>query len=195
MSEQSVNTLENPSEFDALVKLRPNEPYFMLLGRDTLSPGRVTEWADLNRKRALAEFNADKINRDKLDQELRQSTDAEMIAASMKAYKAGHQAEQAKVKTASYTGHELPEETARRDAIQRGQTRSFSAVQNAVAEVVELEKAFRLNGDIEMATTAEKIAEALRDFASVLTPHRLRTVGAQHELIKEEEDGDQAKPA
>lgn len=186
-----INTLENPSEFDALVKLRPNEPYFLLLGRDTLSPPLVTGWADRNRRRALAEFNDDKITREKLDQELRQSTDAEMIGASMKAYKAGHQAEQAKLKRTSYTGHELPEETAQRDAIQRGRTRSRSAINNAVAEVVELETAFRLHGDIEMATMAESIAEQLRGFSDVLMPQRLRAIGAQHELIEEKEDGNE----
>jgi predicted phage tail protein len=190
MSEQS-NTLENPSEFDALVKLRPNEPYFPLIGRDRLAPPLVAQWADNNRRRALAEYDDGKITREKLDQELRQSTDAEMIAASMKAYKAGHQADQSKVKseTVTYTGHTLPEEAARRDAIQRGQSRSCSAINNAVAEVVELEKAFRLNGDIEMAIAAETIAEQLRGFADVLMPQRLKSIGAQHELIKEETDG------
>jgi hypothetical protein len=35
----------NPSKFDALPKLAPGEPYFVLRGQDRLAPEHVESWA------------------------------------------------------------------------------------------------------------------------------------------------------
>jgi hypothetical protein len=114
-----IGTLETASEFDALAKLQPGEPYFLLLGRDRLAPKLVQQWADDNRRRALDEHDAGQINDEKLDRELRKSTQAEAKGWDMKSFKAGDMArklaDEPTVKT--YSGVEVPEETKRTDRI------------------------------------------------------------------------------
>lgn len=135
-----INTLECPGEFDAMANIRPGEPYFLLLGRDRIAPKNISDWADLNRRRALADHADDKIGNDELERELRKSTQAEMIAASMIAYKAGWDEKKALEPTSkpSYTGHELPDETAARDAMQSARARAVSGLHNAIAECAAL---------------------------------------------------------
>jgi hypothetical protein len=137
-----INTLDAPSEFDAAAKLRPGEPYFLLIGRDLLAPALVLQWARDNRQRAQDEHDRGLTSAEQMTDELRKSTDAETIAWDMKEYKKGWQARQeAKAgPVATYTGHELPAETQRRDDIQRARTRAAAAMRNAEAELAELEK-------------------------------------------------------
>ena len=79
--------IEATGEFDAVLKLEPGEPHFMLIGRDRLAPKLVEDWGDANRTRALADYGTGRIDREKLERELRQSTQAEMIAADMREFK------------------------------------------------------------------------------------------------------------
>lgn len=139
MTSDLINTLEAPGEFDALTTLRAGEPYFLLVGRDGFAPDLVVDWADRNRRRALADKESGHIDHEKLETELRKSTQAEMIAASMREYKAGHlTAETAATPAPTYTGHELPEATKKRDRRQRLQASARSAVTNAIAELTDL---------------------------------------------------------
>jgi hypothetical protein len=134
-----INTLESPGEFDALTRLRVGEPYFPLVGRDRLAPPLIYDWADRNRRRALAEFSEGKITKENRDREMRKSTQAEMIAASMVEYKnkwvADHRDEQ---RPTTYSGHELPEDTKRADALQSARVRAASAINGAAAELNDL---------------------------------------------------------
>lgn len=166
-----TNTLVSPSEFDALNKLRENEPYFLLLGRDRIAPGLVAEWADRNRRKALAEFEEHLIDRDKLQHELRQSTDAEMIACSMRSYKAGYDADLATGQgQLSYTGHELPEETAQRDRVQSAKVHAIRAITNAVGELTELQS--MLDDDDLLRSCVTALIEDLNGLANRIRPPR-----------------------
>lgn len=165
-----TNTLENPGEFDALLKLRPGEVYFLLIARDRLAPPLVDEWADRNRRKALAEFHDGKIDREKLELELRQSTQAEMIASDMRAYKAGWDADEVTGQASlNYTGHEPPEEQKRRDEIQRARVHAATALNGASAMVNDLiEVLARCGGDsAELADLANMARDVLGDMQSL----------------------------
>ena len=133
-----INTIGNPGEFDALASLREGEPYFVLVGRDRFAPDLVSEWANLNRRRAIRE----RETMDPADyrREIEKSTQAEEIAWAMQAYKAGHKeaAESSSSGKPSYTGHVPSEDQRRRDALQKARVDSASAVSNAVGEMTDL---------------------------------------------------------
>lgn len=169
-----VNTLEQPSEFDALVKLRPGEPYFLLIGRDRLAPPLVCEWVKRNRQRAHDDHGAGRISDEKLDQELRQSTQAETIAWSMQAYKAGHNASSASVVKAepAYTGHLLPADTLARDRRQAALTKAGSRISNAVAELTESAAVAREHGMVQEALDLESAALFAKTIEPHITPQR-----------------------
>lgn len=174
MTAELINTLEAPGEFDALTSLRPREPYFLLVGRDRLAPKLVNDWADANRRRALDEYSLSRIDADKLKRELRKSTQAEMIAASMVEFKNNWQArEEAAAATPAYTGHELPEETKRRDRLQSVRARAASAINAAVAELSDLLEAAR---DVPEHADLESLVSAalpqLRELSDEVTPKR-----------------------
>jgi hypothetical protein len=159
-----INTLEASGEFDALAKLRPGEPYFVLIGRDTLAPQLLKDWADRNRRRAIADFEADppRINSENYKRECRKSTQAEMIAAEMLAFKRGHASDVTPNPVlgdtnTSWVGAEVPEETKRADALQAARSRSASAINNAVAEVSDL---------LELLDSSRSDEEALMDTAA-----------------------------
>lgn len=157
MTDDLINTIERPGEFDALVKLQPGEPYFVLIGRDRSAPGLVDGWADTNRRRAIADHDGGLIGEAKLHTELRQSTQAEMIGCAMRAFKTGHPADPVEVPSEtkrSYSGHRLDATTEARDREVRVRARSASAINNAVAELVEVGKAlaeFEHDGRLETA--------------------------------------------
>lgn len=141
MTDELINTLEAPGEFDALPSLGPGEPYFLLCGRDRFAPELVQRWADHNRQRALKERDDGLIDKATSDRELRKSTQAEEIGWAMKAYKRGDEAKSAAVvEKATYTGHQLPEETKRRDKIQSAKIHCVTALNNAVAELCDLQE-------------------------------------------------------
>lgn len=135
-----LNTLEAPGEFDAMTTLRPGEPYFLLVGRDKLAPAAVDRWAKDNRQRALADHKAGRISQEKLNEELRKSTQAEEIGWAMTAYKRGDEERITPTEQPSrtYTGHELPEQTQKTDKLQSLRARAASALSNAAAELAEL---------------------------------------------------------
>jgi hypothetical protein len=175
-----INTVENPGEFDALTTLRPGEPYFLLVGRDRLAPDLVLKWADKNRARALDEFGAGLIDEEKRDRELRKSTQAEAIGWSMTAYKAGHMAQQAAEQTdnrPTYSGHELPAETARRDRLQSARARAASAINNAAAEVNDLVELLKAEFENDRPPELEKLSDAvvgsLKAISDAITPRRV----------------------
>jgi hypothetical protein len=142
MTGELINTLEAPGEFDALTKLRHGETYFLLIARDGLAPGLVKQWADQNRRRALNDFDEGKIDGEERNRELSKSTEAEMIACDMRAYKKGHAAASSETveKPPSYTGAELSDETKHRDAVQSARIKAASALNGAVAALVDLQE-------------------------------------------------------
>jgi len=137
------NTRERPGEWDALPKLREGEPYFGLIGRDRFAPDLIMDWAQKNRDRAHADYEAGTITQEQLEDELRKSTNAEMIAADMKAYKNGWATEtksEAKQSRPSYTGHQLPRKTQLRDLELMTRTRAASAIHGSIYELNEAAK-------------------------------------------------------
>lgn len=179
-----IATLETASEFDALSKLRPGEPYFVLLGRDKLAYQRVIDWARENRLRALDEFERDVIGIERRDRELRKSTEAEEIAWSMREFKRGDLERKAvgepTVKT--YSGHELPEEVKRRDALQSARIRAVQALNNAVAECSGLVELLRSLGwstsDLDEANILDDTVGYMRASAEDIAPTRPTGVAA-----------------
>jgi uncharacterized protein YecA (UPF0149 family) len=175
MPSDLINTLEAPGEFDALSTLRPGEPYILFVGRDRLAPPLVDHWADQNRRRALAEYDAGRITKEKRDEELRKSTQAEMIAASMVEYKNKWKAstEALAEPRPTYTGHTLPEDTQRRDKLQAARARASASLSNSVAELATLR-------DLEAADEADRIEvyrldaamSAMRQLADEIVPPR-----------------------
>lgn len=169
-----INTLESPGEFDAAAKLRPGEPYFLLVGRDRLAPELVQQWADLNRKRALEDAAAERIDGDQLSDELRKSTQAEQIGWSMTSYKRGEVEAPPRTKRPppTYTGHELPEETKVRDDERSLRAHAASRCANAAAELAEAAEQFRAFGlTHEAAMLTDEVTEMER-LADLVRPHR-----------------------
>jgi hypothetical protein len=170
-----INTLETPGEFDALANLRPDEPYFLLIGRDRLAPDLVQKWADENRKRTLREFEDGHITEERREAELRKSTQAEAIGWGMKAYKAGRRAEVlVSGEKETYTGHKLDEETLRRDRLQSQKAASVSAIHNAIAETTDLVAMLDETqaDDADLANVIREVLADMRDIADKLTPRR-----------------------
>ena len=168
-----IATLETASEFDALSKLRPNEPYFVLLGRDKLAYQRVVDWARENRLRALDEFERDVIGIERRDRELRKSTEAEEIAWSMREFKRGDLERKAagEPTVKAYSGHELPEETKLHDALMAARIRATGAVHNAIAELSSLKDVVAQGGDFIDLDLVDEISD-LEILAGILAPKR-----------------------
>lgn len=173
-----INTLDQSGEYDALAKLKEGEPYFVLIGRDTIAPELIERWADLNRRRAIEEFNADppRINAETYERECRKSTQAEMIGAEMRAFKRGHRSEQTAnpmtgdpINT-SYVGAVLPEETKRRDAIQAARARAAFAINSAVAGLHSLGEVI---GDGEEGLQIDIAVHELKELSELIQPPRV----------------------
>jgi len=169
-----ANTIEAPGEFDALVKLRPGEPYFVLIGRDRFAPGLVLEWVDRNRRRAMEESRAGNMSDDQLHLELRQSTEAEQIAWDMQAFKSGRTEQAAAVvpeRRDGTTGNDpRPDELIARDRLVSHRARAVSALHNAIAELNDLAELLPNDGD-EWEAAALGLAK-LRHVVAELTPKR-----------------------
>lgn len=166
MSDELIGSLANPGEFDVLSKLKEDEPFFPLLGRDRLAPDLVDQWAKANRKRALDEFDAGTINEERRNRELSKSTEAEAIGWAMKSFKAGDMAKQLKGEPTAktYSGHELPEETRQRDELASARNRAASAIQNARAELAAVAEAIEpLKDDPELADLANIVREEISE--------------------------------
>ena len=158
-----INTLETPGEFDALSSLRPDEPYFLLIGRDRLAPGLVLQWADARRKLAIEEGG------DGLEHDLRKCTEAEVIAWGMQEYKKGAAAAPV-VSTEpvpGYGGAVLDAETHARDMESRTRRKAASVINNAIAELFETKEDLR---QYDPDTTLAEIIGELRDVAARIAP-------------------------
>jgi len=185
-----LNTLASPGEFDALTTLRPDEPYFLLVGRDSFAPRLVGLWARMNRRRALREADDGKLDGAARDTELRKSTQAEEIAWGMTAYKKGHEAVPEGGPRASYTGFEVPEATASRDKRIRQTALAVSALHNAVAEVNSLVELLTAEDD-EVSDFMSDVLADMRGLAAELTPKR-PIIDAPHPPPPPEEKKDDA---
>jgi hypothetical protein len=171
-----INTLECPGEFDALMNLRPGEPYFLLVGRDRLAPGLLLRWASYNRRRAFSEQDSGKIDDAKVERELRKSTQAEEIAWAMKEYKLDRPKDKPKGQVAAtrptYTGHELPEATKLADAKQAAAARAASALNGAVSELAALADATEAAGDTFTAKGLRAEMDKLQHLSEYVKPSR-----------------------
>lgn len=181
-----INTLDSPSEFDAAAKLRPGEPYFLLIGRDKLAPGLILRWASYNRRKALREHDDGLISDARLDDELRKSTDAEMIAWDMKAYKKGWDRKQNGEPAAAptYSGFELPEETAKRDRVQSARTKAAQQVSAAAGECNGLVEVLIRDGNSstdDVRAIAEAAVPALGKLRDQLAMPR-RVIDQSHDM-------------
>jgi hypothetical protein len=170
-----VNTLEQPGEFDALVKLRPGEPYFLLIGRDRSAPALVLEWARRHRNKVLAESDAGKLDDATLRLELRQATDAEGIAWAMQDYKTGNPSVAplpAPERPTAYTGFELDPATEARDRQHAELARAASRINNAVADLTEAAEAAEKHGHGGAAMDLFALAERAKLCSERITPKR-----------------------
>jgi hypothetical protein len=181
-----ISTLETPGEFDVLTSLRPNEPYFVLVGRDKLAPPQVLSWAMNNRERALKDYGAGNITQAKLDEELRKSTQAEEIAWAMQEYKKGHptgwevvqQAFEPDEKPKPYSGAVLPEQTQLSDKLQSVRARAAAAINQAEAELATLDEVLlvidKTSDDLEeLQQTVQVERETLRRVSDIVQPPRM----------------------
>lgn len=74
----------NPGPFDCIGAALPDEPYFVLLARDTTAPGLIRAWADKRRSDLLALDLYD-------DEDMARCRDAEMIAHDMMGWRKQNQ--------------------------------------------------------------------------------------------------------
>lgn len=164
-----ISTLERAGEYDALSKLRPDEPYFVLIGRDGSAPDLIDQWADRNRRRAVEDFEAGSIDRERYERECCKSTQAEMVACDMRSFKKGQPSEvrDGPRKVQAYSGVEVPPETQQQDALQSARVRAVAALNNAIAELDEL---VRLEGCPLL--NAHEVIEDLREASNIIAPKR-----------------------
>lgn len=171
-----INTLESPGEFDAAASLRPGEPYFLLVGRDRQAPPLVLQWSRDNRRRADDEHERGLIDDAKWDEELRKSTEAERIAWGMTEYKTGRERIEAEAPKPSnrptYSGHQLPEETQRRDREQQLRTTARNSLSNAVGELDALRRFWVETECPTRAAEVEHRIGALREMQAEVEPPR-----------------------
>lgn len=162
-----MSTPDKPTEFDALVKIREGEPYFALLGRDRLSVPLILEWAQMNREHAMANYAGEK-----LEHELRQSTEAEELAWQMEDYREGvnmiRERGEEKPKPA-YTGTVLDPETAARSHAHNTKVRAVTALQNSIAELTTVATALEDVDGVASASIRAQI-RAMREIADTLEP-------------------------
>jgi phage protein D len=183
-----TNTLEDPSPFDALAKLKPNEVYFLLLGRDPHAAKLVLQWAELERNFVREHVT----NPEEARRRLLKANDAETIAWDMAAYQKGHKAESEAVaapveKPRSYSGHVLPAEAQARDDLQRARTLAARHLSEAAAQAQSAIEILTGIGVEDQAQEIEKVRgwlNAVRD--RVLPP---RPIAVQPELTLGEGDG------
>lgn len=167
-----INTLESPSEFDALLSLRTGEPYFLLVGRDRFAPGLILRWASYNRRRALKEFDAGLIDVEERERELRKSTQAEEIAWSMREFKLGGAAK-AETKQDRYSGYVDTEEQKTADAIHRQRLDAVQALHNAIGECNDLTGLLMAAGEVGSDIDAMiNTIKAMRALADLISPKR-----------------------
>lgn len=102
-----MSTKETPGEFDAFEKARPDELIFTLLERDPDAPPAIMFWVDRRRTRAIKSRMEEDSRPDALANELRQCSEAEMIAIEMISRQRGGKAEKVKSAT-TYSGNVNP---------------------------------------------------------------------------------------
>ncbi len=84
-----MGTKRNPGEFDCYANAAPDEPMFILLGRDPIAADLVDRWWALRQERLEAEGRL-------TAEEVHQISEARSCAAAMRAYAAGYAAGKAK---------------------------------------------------------------------------------------------------
>lgn len=170
--ENTTNTMENPSEFDGLAKLRPGEPYFALLGRDMFSPALLMIWADFTRNRTLQRFDAGEIDEAKRADKLRQCRDAECLAWEMEVYRDGTQpvvvVEDRRPKVALTN---LPPEQIARDAEVKARVEAVRVFHNAIAQMNDTAAAIAAY-EPDIAAATEGALAMVRALAEMVKPHR-----------------------
>lgn len=170
MTEPTVNTIEQPGEFDVLLKLKPGQPYFTLVGGDPIAEAMTLVWAIRNRSLALHD---DTLSEKDRERELRKSSQAEDIAWAMKDYRTGQK--RPPVDTGPKTVHisNLPEETKARDAEQRTRADFARRCHNAIGELTDgIEELDPIDG--LSASETSLLLEELRRIADVVSPKRPR---------------------
>lgn len=161
MTEATINTIEKPGEFDALVKLRPGEPYFALLGRDPKAVPLILTWAQMQREWAMTLPKGKRR-----DKQLRKATQAEEIAWAMEQYHDGTlEVPVPEATRKPYTGVQLPAATVESDKRHSALIGTVRTCHNSLAELME--QAGKLAPyDRDTAQAMEEIAERLRTIAN-----------------------------
>lgn len=111
-----TNTLANPGPFDPLAHMEPDEPVFPLAGHDPDAPATIAFWSDTRRKRLMSQLydNPTPARQAEIEQELRQCTEADMIAADMIRWRKGWPAHAEIIPKPTYSGN--VRQDVRRDA-------------------------------------------------------------------------------
>lgn len=82
----------NPGPFDCYRSALPDEPMFILLGRDASAPDRIRDWVAAKRRDLLSGRNPDLVQSageaEIVEEDLRKCSNAEMIAHDMQVWRA-----------------------------------------------------------------------------------------------------------
>lgn len=151
MNEESLNAAPIiPGPLDALDKQRPDEPRFVLLGRDPSAPAAVLFWVDARRKIALQIEDTPTARA-----ELIQCSEAEMVAHDMRCWRLNQPAEDnVTTARASYSG-------AAPDEAMKAKVARHAIIKTGLADLREA--AYRVNealsnlGDLGMLEVEQRI--------------------------------------
>lgn len=86
-----MGTKIHPGEFDAYAAAMLDEPFFVLLARDSSAPTMLREWSDRRRRDLLASMNSDNLDDEqwieRYREDLRKCTSADELADDMEVWR------------------------------------------------------------------------------------------------------------
>lgn len=165
---ETINTLEQPGEFDVLHRLRPNEPYLALVGRDPKAPPLILTWAWAQREWAMTLPEGDYR-----EKQLRKATQAEQIAWAMDEYREGIAASEAAAAAPEkpYSGVQLDEATIERSRQHTARVHAAQIASRAFSELNDEADVIERN-DPELADAIRAEVDRLRAFHEIIALKR-----------------------
>lgn len=152
MNDLILSTAEQPSPFDPLDRMPPDEPRFVIRGSDPAGPNAITEWARVRRNLAFKQYGPDATGdaRRLLEADLVQCKEAEELALLWREIQQGHEVPDEQ--RATYAGLELTEEQIAASRRQKNQAELLRHLRDADFYASEL---FGAEGAPEMAQLHE----------------------------------------
>ena len=168
MDEPIPTTRERSGTYDAIATAKPGEPLFPIQGGDPHGPATVEFWADLERRAARAEANAERAAA-----RFRKAGDAEAIAWAMRAYQKGELAVAAERQ--AYADDALDDLDDAEQRLRRARIGSVERLNNLVGEGTDIADALEALGYREPAVAAIREAVSqLQVAALTIEPRRGR---------------------